>query len=245
MLFLINLDDAVDRRAFMKSQLAAHSLQYTRVGIDMRKRSAAFITDWAASHFPQFRFDLDRLSGAEVGCWLSHLSAWKSMLARPDTSCCVVIEDDVNLGPDFGDALAALAASTAHDVIYLGTSSHNLSTRRRTRIGRFWAHGPVGAVYNTWAYSISRDYARRAFEGGTMRIDVPIDHFLGGRSSPISARIAVLHPAIVRENVHHGRTSQIGPYTRRLDRWRPVEAVRRWLLSSRISRAYYRLYRFL
>jgi len=55
----------------------------------------------------------------------------------------------------------------------------------------------------------------------------------------------VLVPAVVEEDPVLGATSQIGPHTMRLDRWRPVERARRRLLSSRIGRFYYSLYRFL
>jgi glycosyl transferase family 25 len=245
MLILINLDSARDRRNFMASQLFSIGAAFTRVGVDMRIQSRKFIADWVEAHFPQFTFDQHMLSGAEIGCWLSHLSAWRQALETSNIQKCVVLEDDVRLSADFTDAVAALKSDLNYDVIYLGTSSRNLSQRRRTQLGWFWVHEPVGVVYNTWGYSITRKYIQRLFEEGKMSIAVPIDHFLGGIARGAGPRIAVLVPAVLEEDPVLGRSSQIGPHTRRLDRWQPVERARRRLLSSHISKLYYCLYKFL
>jgi len=245
MLVLINLDSAPERRSFMASQLASAGIDYTRVGVDMRRQSKQYIVDWVEEYFPRITFDQRSLSGAEIGCWLSHLTAWRQVLATEEVRTCVVIEDDVCLHADFADAVAALQSAPAYDVVYLGTSSRNLSQRRRTRIGRFWVHEPVGAVYNTWGYSITRNYIERLFAAGNTRIAVPIDHFLGGVVRGAGPHISVLVPAVLEEDPVLGTSSQIGPHTRRIDRWQPVERARRRLLSSRIGNLYYSLYRFL
>jgi len=245
MLILVNLDSAIERRELMSSQLEQLDVEFRRVGIDMRLRSDEQIVAWVDAHFAGVAFDLESLSGAEAGCWLSHLSAWRHLLDQDREQVCVVIEDDLILATDFADAVTSLQSQSAFDVVYLGTSSRNLSTRRRTRIGPLWAHEPVGAVYNTWGYAVTRQYVRRFFDRAPMRLDVPIDHFLGGNSAPGAPRISVLQPAVVREHPTLGAASQIGPHTRRLDRWRMVERARRRLLSSRVSSLYYSLYRLL
>jgi glycosyl transferase, family 25 len=245
MLFLINLDSAVERRQFMARQLASMGITFERIGIDMRLRSGEAIAVWAAAHFPQFAFDFQRLSGAEVGCWLSHLSAWNRLLAQHETQACVVIEDDLILGPDFADAIAAATSQSIHDVVYLGTSSKNLSTRRRARIDRFWVHEPVGTVYNTWGYSIARNYIRQLFERTSVNVNMPIDHFLGGTAAIAKPRIGVLRPSVLDEHPVLGSASQIAPHTMRFDRWWVVEKVRRQLLKSRFIALYYSLFRWL
>ena len=244
MLILINLDSAHDRRQFMTAQLASAGIDFTRVGVDMRTQSREFTLAWAEAHFPQFKFDQTALSGAEIGCWLSHLSAWRQVLATDCVQSCIVIEDDVRLQADFKDAAAALKTDWNYDVIYLGTSSRNISQRRRMQIGRFWVHEPVGGVYNTWGYCIARKFIERLFEAGKSDIAVPIDHFLGGTVRGTGPRISVLVPAVLEEDPVLGRSSQIGPHTMRLDRWQPVERARRRLLSSQIGKLYYSLYRF-
>jgi glycosyl transferase family 25 len=244
MLFLINLESAVARRQHMETQLAQLGVDFESIGVDMRGRANDEIAAWVEMQFPHIRFDFDRLSGAEVGCWLSHLSAWRRLLAS-EANACTVIEDDVVLGTEFASASDALARQQSFDLVYLGTSSQNLSTRRRTRIGPFWAHAPVGTIYNTWAYSVTRRYAQRILADRSPKIAMPIDHFLGGNVHALKPRIAVLRPAVVEEDPELGADSQIEPYTNRVDRWRLVEVARRRLLSSRVTRLCYSLYRFL
>ncbi len=190
MLTLINLDTAHDRRERMAEQLDALGVPYARVGIDLRRTSNAAVDAWLARHLPGIGFDRNELSGAEIGCWVSHVTAWKR-----------------------------LAASDAHAAT-------------------------VGAIYNTWDYTIACSYVQRFF-AQARTIAIPIDHWLGGRSRLLQPRIAVLRSAMVAENPALGLDSQIEPHTMRIDRWKIVEGTRRAVLSSRVSDLYYSLYRFL
>lgn len=228
----------------MRRQLEALELPFERVGIDMRRRASGEIAAWVDAHFPGFSFDQGSLSGAEVGCWLSHLTAWQRSLATEPLRACTVIEDDVILDPGFARAVEAMATQAVVDVVYFGTSSRNLSTRRRSRIGSFWAHEPIGTVYNTWGYSITHACIERLFRSVPIAIDMPIDHFLGGASKRSGSRIAVLQPPVLGEHPTLGADSQIGPHTKGIVRSRMVEQARRRLLASRVSEIYYSLYRF-
>lgn len=243
MLTLINLDTADERREQMAAQLDALGLAWDRVGIDLRRTSNAAIDAWLARHLPGIGFDRAELSGAEIGCWASHLTAWKR-LAAGTAHAATVLEDDLLLSAGTASAIETLNARSPFDVVYLGTSSRNISTRRHTMIGNLRVHSPVGAIYNTWGYTIARSYVQRFFY--TPRtIAVPIDHWLGGRSSVLKPRIAVLRPAVVTENLALGLDSQIEPHTMRIDRWKIVEGTRRAVLASRVSDLYYALYRLL
>jgi hypothetical protein len=91
-LFLINLDSAVERRAHMLAQLQEHNLHARRVGIDCRSLTRQRISIAVARRFPQIEFAFDLLSGAEIGCWMSHLSAWTAFLSESGDAC-VVVED--------------------------------------------------------------------------------------------------------------------------------------------------------
>jgi GR25 family glycosyltransferase involved in LPS biosynthesis len=245
MLVLINLDSAIERRDRMLRQLCDAGANFESVGIDFRRSGHDAIRRWVDRHLPGHRFNLAVLSGAEVGCWASHLTAWRRCLEQSRDAACTVVEDDLILAGGFVPAIAALELQRAYDLVYLGTSSRNLSNRRKIRIGQFWMHEPVGVVYNTWGYTITRAYIERFFAANSQIIDIPIDHFLGGRARVAKPRTAVLRPAVVREDAVSGRQSQIEPHTRRFDRWRLVENLRRELLSSRLSDWYYRIYRLL
>jgi len=240
---LINLDDATERRAHMQAQLATAGIDAQRIGVDFRERSERDVHRWTSTHFPQLRFDLDNMCTAEAGCWASHLSAWRR-LANSDEPAARVIEDDVLLAPEFASATAMLRTQRSFDVIYLGTSSKNISTRRRTRIRHLSVHEPLGVIFNTWGYVITREYVRRFFAADRLRIDMPIDHFLGGRARRVKPSTGVLRPAVVAEDPDVGPQSQIQPYAKRLDRHPVWQEARRAILGSKVSDLYYSLYRF-
>lgn len=244
MLVLINLEGAVERRQRMTAQLDAHGVEFERIGFDGRQLAPTAIAAWAAEHLPAVRFDFTRLSGAEVGCWISHLLAWRGLLSRPALPSCTVIEDDLILQPDFSEAIAILERQQIYDVVYLGTSSRNLSTRRSRTINGLRLHQPVGAVFNTWGYVIRRGFVERFF-AMQRSIKLPIDHVLGGRVARLRPAIAVAQPALVEEDPVLGRDSQIEPFTFRIDRARIVESTRRRLLASRVGGLYFSLYRWL
>ncbi|MBK6336508.1 MAG: glycosyltransferase family 25 protein [Betaproteobacteria bacterium] len=238
-LFLINLDSAVERRAHMLLQLQERNLRAHRVGIDCRSLTRRQISVAAARRFPQIEFAFDLLSGAEIGCWMSHLSAWTAFLSSGSGDACVVVEDDVLLEPDFVRTIEALEAQVSYDVVFLGTSSKNLSARRRTVVNGVWMHEPKGAIYNTWGYVLRREYLHRFFATPPLRLAVPVDHVLGGRAATRRPRVAVVQPIVVREEPRLSRASQIAPHTWRIDRWRVVEQTRRRFLASRVSDWFY------
>lgn len=80
MRILINLDTAHERRERMAAQFAAHGLPFERLGFDGRGLSAADAAQAVADLLPELTFT-SRLSGAEIGCWLSDLLAWCRLLA--------------------------------------------------------------------------------------------------------------------------------------------------------------------
>jgi glycosyl transferase family 25 len=245
MLVLINLESAELRRAAMTRQLQALGCPFLRIGVDLRRVGDAAVDEALRCRFPELRFDRRVLSNAEIGCWLSHLSAWQLLLRADAPATATVIEDDLRLAAGFARAIDALRARDRFDVVFLGTSSRNLSTRRRSMIHGHAVHQPVGAIFNTWGYSISRAYARRFFSRPPRRIALPIDHFLGGRGGAERPSIGVLQPAVVEEDAALAAASQIGPHTRRLDRAPWFQRARRRLLASTVSEIYYSLYRYL
>ena len=236
MLILINLDSAVARRASMESQLQAAGLAADRVGIDLRGVERARARAMARLAFPAFRFG-GLLSGPEIGCWLSHLTAWQRAVDA-HAPACTVIEDDLVLQPHFAEALRQLTREARHDVVYLGTSSRNISMRRPKACGPFHLHRPIGGILNTWGYVVRAEFAARFLSAGGP-ITRPIDHVIGGGSRRCRPDLAVLVPHAVRENVIAASASQIAPFTGRPDRAVLVEELRRKFLSSRLGDAYY------
>ncbi|MBS0320809.1 MAG: glycosyltransferase family 25 protein [Proteobacteria bacterium] len=243
--FLVNLDDAVARRRHMAAELARAGVTWRRVGIDLRHADEATLVRAQRLVAPRMSFERRRLGNAELGCWLSHVDAWRQGFADPAVRNVAVIEDDLCVARDFGTTVDRLVDRSTHDVVFLGTSSRNISARRRVRCDGVALHEPVGAVFNTWGYVIGRAYAQRLQAGARDPIAWPIDHVLGGRIAAWRPQVAVVQPLAIVEHAALARASQIQASTRRLDRLPWVEAARRWLLASRASDLYYSLYRWL
>jgi glycosyl transferase family 25 len=239
---LINLPEASLRLTRMAAQLDARGLAYERLGCDFRRTGRDDIIEWFAGRYGSIRPGTGRLSAPELGCWASHLSAW-SRIAASGGAAGTVIEDDVVLASDFADCVRALERDSADfDIVYLGTSSRNLSTRRVADVGGLRIHTPVGTVLNTWGYVVRSRWIDRLFAAGPLALTMPIDHFLGGRAPIVRPRVGVLQPPCVEEDAVTARASQIAPHTWRIDRLRAVEATRRRLLRSRAGDWLQRLY---
>jgi glycosyl transferase family 25 len=236
MLVLINLDSAYARRASMEAQLTAAGLAAERVGVDLRGVTRAGAREMARRAFPAFRFG-GLLSGPEIGCWLSHLTAWQLAVAARAPAC-TVIEDDLLLQPHFAEAHRRLVREARHDIVYLGTSSRNISMRRPEACGPFQLHRPIGGILNTWGYVVRTEFAARFLAAGGL-VTRPIDHVIGGGSGRSRPEVAVLLPPAVHENESVASESQIAPFTGRPDRAVLVEGLRRKFLSSRLGDAYY------
>lgn len=242
---LVNLESAIERRARMTAQLDALGIVYERVGCDFRHRTRREIEAWFGATFPSVRPSSFSLSGAELGCWASHLTAW-SRIARSGSPAGAVIEDDVRLDDSFPDVVATLTCDMGpFDVVYLGTSTRTLSGRRARRIGRLAVHAPIGLVVNTWGYVVRAAWIARVLAHPPFTLSMPIDHFLGGRGRGAKPRVGVLEPACVVEDPATAPHSQIEPHTWRVDRLRLVEAGRRRFLASRAGDWMHRFYRLL
>jgi glycosyl transferase, family 25 len=236
MLVLINLERALARRASMEAQLRAAGLAAERVGIDLRGVARTDAREIARCAFPGFRFG-GLLSGPEIGCWLSHLTAWQRAVDA-GVPACTVIEDDLILQPHFAEAQRRLTRETLHDVVYLGTSSRNISMRRAEACGPFRLHRPIGGVLNTWGYVVRTEFAARFLAAGGP-VTRPIDHVVGGGTRRGRPGVAVLQPPAVCEHAPSASKSQIAPFTGRPDRAVVVEELRRKFLASRLGDAYY------
>jgi len=105
----VSLADEHARRDYMRRQLDACGLPYRffdAVRIDLAR-------GWPDNYARQQRLrhsGVDMRAG-EMGCYLSHREIWKAFLASDD-ELCLVLEDDVEIGPDFAAVVNALCDDT-------------------------------------------------------------------------------------------------------------------------------------
>ena len=117
--YLINLDRAEDRLAFMKEELSRVGLSFERIpAVD--GRSIAFpIPEFDAAVYR--RCHGKRPNPSEVGCYLSHIECARRLLGSGESHA-LILEDDVALPADFGDLLrASLNEAETWDILRLST----------------------------------------------------------------------------------------------------------------------------
>lgn len=130
-LVVINLDRSVERLAHVQAQLAAHGFAFHRLAAtDARTLSAADRDHYYSEALNRTRYH-KQLSSGEIACYISHIGAWRLLLASP-WDYAVILEDDVRLDAQFGPALAQIALLPADwDVIKLGSISHKPIFKKR------------------------------------------------------------------------------------------------------------------
>ena len=102
--YLINLDRNPERLAFIKAQLDALGLAFTRIpACDGR----ALTPDELARHFSRVRSFIamkKKMSAPEIGCAISHTKAYRQMLADKAPAA-LILEDGIVLSPGFVQTL--------------------------------------------------------------------------------------------------------------------------------------------
>ena len=104
-IFLVNLDRDKERLASIDGQLKKMHIEYERVsaiyGKDLSKNDLEQVYSsfrwWCAMGRP--------VALAEIGCALSHYQIYRRMVASEGMSYCCILEDDVELSPQFKSTL--------------------------------------------------------------------------------------------------------------------------------------------
>jgi glycosyl transferase family 25 len=162
-IYVINLDDAVERRA-------AAAAQFNRTGISFERFPAvdgATLTQQevdaviAPGQITRFKRALSR---SEIGCFLSHLKLWR-LIAAGDKPAAFVFEDDVEIDEDGPMILEVVAERPADwDLLRLYSDREVRLVADRT-LGAGYSYGvPRRLPLTSVAYAITRTAAARVAE---------------------------------------------------------------------------------
>ncbi|WP_416358350.1 glycosyltransferase family 25 protein [Aureimonas phyllosphaerae] len=170
----INLDRAVERRAFMERQGA-------RLGLPLERVRAVEMGDISADVDARLNGRWERpLSGPELGCFLSHHAIWGEV-ARASGPV-LVLEDDAVLSRRIGAALPVLASFAGADFLNLESfDRRRFAARRATVLGdgvavrRMFRDKSGSAGYLLWPSGAVKLLDRTARRGAA-----PVDAFLHG-----------------------------------------------------------------
>ncbi len=192
--YLINLDCRQDRLEWSRKQLDRHGIFFHRIAA-IDKTEANHLSKTAGFQpFPGFV-----LSDGEIGCFLSHIKAWKEFL-KTGNEYCLVLEDDVVVSPSLRHFLDHFARSSIEaDTVRVETylSPVRLERRVARRIGSVSLHRLQSAHYGSAAYILSRPFALKLLNGTALPL-LPPDHLLFDPISPFfdKARIFQTMPGL-------------------------------------------------
>ncbi len=239
--FIINMDGADERWAFVERGFAATGIPFRRVtGVDGR-----------ALRYPIPEFDEaayrrrhgKRLDAGQVGCYLSHLKALRAFL-ESDLDHAVIAEDDASPRSDLratldaairlGDAWDLLRLCGFHDPHPLPFATLDDPQRSRLCIA-------LTRLCGTGAYLVNRRGAARLVER-LLPMRLPIDHAID-REWVLGLRAAMVHPLPVGQ-FDHAFASQTAAKSLKLPALRRYWTVFPYRAANETARVCFRLLRW-
>ena len=187
--FIINLDSATDRWAFIQAAFAGSQLTLCRVSAVNGKTLTLPHAQYSERLYRWFHGRTP--NPRELACYLSHLKAMEAFLAT-DEKHALIVEDDLVLRPDFDAAIGtAMQYARAWNILRVTGLSrgHPLTLARLS--DKYSLCVSFGRLKGSGAYVIDR-VAARALLSRLLPMRLPYDHaldrewFLGLRAAYIS-----------------------------------------------------------
>ena len=206
-LVYINLDEDMQRRSTIEAACAVVGVQAERVPATRWSRLNAEQQAALYSARLNVRSYFRPMLPGEMGCYASHIAAWRRLLAS-SAPALVVMEDDVEPGPDFAAVVNAIAALPAGwDMVKLIGRAQERPATRQPLVGAFELVSYRRVPSLTAGYVISRRGAEKLL---TTRVPFgrPIDEDLRHWWESDLVMRGVLPAAIADADT--GSTSSIG-----------------------------------
>lgn len=205
-IYVINLDRAPERLAYIDKTLTSMGLFYTRVSaVDGQLLSEKRRHEMQK---PSEKFYY--LGPGELGCFLSHRECWKSLAQSTDDYACI-LEDDVHLSNASAEVLGSETWIPEYtDIVKIETNFAKTlienngigisNTRQITRL--------LNKHTSSGGYIISRSCAKKLYEM-TELVTAPLDQFVFNPVCNLFYELVIyqLNPAIcVQDSVLNDRT---------------------------------------
>jgi glycosyl transferase, family 25 len=172
---VINLDRSPDRLTQMADRLGAQGLAWQRVpAVEGKKLDVA--RDPRVDPAGYRRLHGKGLNPAEVGCYLSHVTCWQQLLANPDATHALIVEDDCEFSPAFRSVvLESLHQSAAWDLLRLSGIHRGTPVRTHRLDQDHHLAVMLSRQTGSAAYLINRNAARVMLER-LVPMQLPLDH---------------------------------------------------------------------
>lgn len=167
-IYCVNLDCDKERFEYVKQQLNKHNLEVTRF-------SGILGSEVKEPDYPEYiKSDSWLLKNkcGSVGCYLSHLKIWDQILESDYINQALILEDDVDLDPDFNKKLEKYYKLVPDnwDLIYLGTGKMK-GTNINNKIMKPKEGNHIGHNNGTFGYIIKKSSIPKI-----KKLILPIDH---------------------------------------------------------------------
>ena len=206
--YVINLDKDTDRLQFFSDN-------FKRLNVEFERISAVNGRNFYEQDYQDFmklrpRNNKTWLRG-QMGCFLSHFSAWQ-LIANGTEDFCAVFEDDVHISDDLQYLLkdTSWVPSNA-DIIRLETSTNRirLSTTPVLEYNNRSAYKVMSTSWNAGAYILSRATAQKLVALPAAQhqpSDILLFNF---NESPLVEQLHILqfHPALCTQDKHHANSN--------------------------------------
>jgi glycosyl transferase family 25 len=203
--YVINLDRAPERLAFMRSQFQRLGHHFERVAaVDAKLMGAAELDAFRDARGSDHRGHI--WNPPQIGVFLSHIKTWRLIAAGSDPYA-AIFEDDVHMSSAMAKLLtdSKWIPNTA-DIVRFETTGQSMRLARNPvacaeGINLFKVHS---GAWGTAGYAIRKDISEWLAHSPP-RIHVPVDWMLFHHSSPIATAITVLQmdPALCVQDQYH------------------------------------------
>ncbi len=219
--YVINLDSAQDRWAFMKRAFAETSFELCRVPAVDGMSLKFPVEDYSESLY--HRFHGRPTNPRIVGCYFSHVRAMQAFLATEDSHA-LICEDDLTLHAGFEAAVDAALLHARHwNILRLSGLSRGQPYRVARLTGDYELNVNFARLKGLGAYIVDRA-AARATVTRLLPMYLPIDHALD-REWFYGLRAACILPFPVSQSDSGFRSSiQVGKSLK-------LSPLRRWMTT--------------
>lgn len=237
--FIINLDRSPDRLLHTQKQLTQANITHTRV-------TAIEGSSLSLPH-PQYSEVVYKLKHgkrtniSELGCYLSHLKAYRAFL-ETDLTHALICEDDITIPTNTATVLSkVIHAETPWDMVKISKINSSLPVNIESLTPTFSLAINIGRHTGAGAYLITRRAAEELLNS-IHTMTLPLDHAFD-KEWRTGFRAYSLQPTLIEQEETKFKTTITSPRSFKLPAWLRYWSVFPYRFTTELYRVIYRSFR--